>query len=323
MSSSTLSSSTPPPPSSAPPKKKCKTRSDKGIKRGPKPAAPAPAPAPAPPPPAQPPEAEEEEAPDHYISGSDTEPSDTDDNDDLDDDDWDWDADQEQALDPLTEELKCQDCKFEEWDGDGRNWRPPPSDLLPRRCGPKGFDLANFDPTPLSVTRRFLRKDILTEVAKASTEYAGSCEPERKTPPEYTHEDIMSWVLANVMMGLVQMPEIDDYFVADTLHPTVKALTGNRAKFKALSKDLHCVNTNKFTQAEQKVKSQENSFWKLGNFPSRMSDVFGSLRCPHCALTVDEFTIPFKGRHRARCFNPNKPCKYHLKGFALNEALSG
>ena len=29
------------------------------------------------------------------------------------------------------------------------------------------------------------------------------------------------------------------------------------------------------------------------------------------------------GRHRARVFNPNKPNKYHLKGFSLNEADSG
>ena len=44
---------------------------------------------------------------------------------------------------------------------------------------------------------------------------------------------------------------------------------------------------------------------------------------PERDLTLDEFTMPWRGRHRARCFNPSKPERYHLKGFSLNEAVTG
>ena len=34
-------------------------------------------------------------------------------------------------------------------------------------------------------------------------------------------------------------------------------------------------------------------------------------------------TIAFKGRHICRCFNPNKPAKFHFKCFCLNDARTG
>ena len=40
-------------------------------------------------------------------------------------------------------------------------------------------------------------------------------------------------------------------------------------------------------------------------------------------MSADEGVVPFKGRHRARCYNPQKPSKYHLKKFGLNCAKTG
>jgi hypothetical protein len=40
-------------------------------------------------------------------------------------------------------------------------------------------------------------------------------------------------------------------------------------------------------------------------------------------MSADEAVVPFKGRHRARCYNPQKPSKYHLKKFGLNCAKTG
>jgi hypothetical protein len=44
--------------------------------------------------------------------------------------------------------------------------------------------------------------------------------------------------------------------------------------------------------------------------------------CGHC-LSVDEMCIFFKGRHCCRCYNPQKPHKWHLKAFCLNDADTG
>ena len=61
----------------------------------------------------------------------------------------------------------------------------------------------------------------------------------------------------------------------------------------------------------------------MGAYLEVMTKRFRDLRVPARDLTLDEFTMPWRGRHRARCFNPNKPCRYHLKGFSLNEATTG
>ena len=38
---------------------------------------------------------------------------------------------------------------------------------------------------------------------------------------------------------------------------------------------------------------------------------------------IDKMCILFRGRHVARCHNPSKPNKYHLKFFWLNDGATG
>ena len=105
--------------------------------------------------------------------------------------------------------------------------------------------------------------------------------------------------------------------------PAVISIFPNFTKWKNLCVDMHAIDTSVVPPAQQSEKNKQDSFWKLGDFLFVMSELFGKYRIPLWDLTIDEFTIPFKGRHRARCFNPKKPEKYHLKGFSLNEARTG
>lgn len=38
---------------------------------------------------------------------------------------------------------------------------------------------------------------------------------------------------------------------------------------------------------------------------------------------IDEMSIAFKGRHKCKCYNPNKPHKWHFKAFCLNDSSCG
>jgi len=38
---------------------------------------------------------------------------------------------------------------------------------------------------------------------------------------------------------------------------------------------------------------------------------------------IDEMAIAFKGRHRCKRYNPNKPDKWHLKSYCLNDSETG
>ena len=43
---------------------------------------------------------------------------------------------------------------------------------------------------------------------------------------------------------------------------------------------------------------------------------------PGQGLSGDESCFDFKGRHIARCYNPNKPAKWHFKAFCLHDSRS-
>ena len=40
-------------------------------------------------------------------------------------------------------------------------------------------------------------------------------------------------------------------------------------------------------------------------------------------MDIDEQCIPFKGRHKCKCYNPKKPETFHFKAFGLNDAITG
>jgi hypothetical protein len=44
---------------------------------------------------------------------------------------------------------------------------------------------------------------------------------------------------------------------------------------------------------------------------------------PGQLVDIDEQCIPWKGRHRCRCYNPKKPVKWHFKVFSLNDSSTG
>ena len=48
-----------------------------------------------------------------------------------------------------------------------------------------------------------------------------------------------------------------------------------------------------------------------------MMNVSRNLRKSGKNVAIDEGCIPFKGHVHLKCYNPNKPAKYHIKTFKL------
>ena len=231
---------------------------------------------------------------------------------------------------------------FEEQKGDMRQWRPPETLPAPENTGATGFGTRHYDPTPGNVFRAFVPDTMLAQFATASTAYAASeaaikasrssarvSSPIQGERPEqmsgsnvYVPDDILDFILCSFAMGIVQLPRVRQYWHGALKQPYVRRIM-TYARYVALCKHLHWINTAAVSAQEQATRAKEDGFWKLGDFVPLLSGLFQRLRVSRRNLTLDEFTIPLRGRHRCKCFNPNKPCRYHLKGYSLNEAETG
>jgi len=70
-------------------------------------------------------------------------------------------------------------------------------------------------------------------------------------------------------------------------------------------------------------KNKERPFWQMDDILRMFNVASKKYWSMGRLMSLDEAVIPFKGRHRARCYNKNKPSKYHLKKFGLMCAKTG
>ena len=226
----------------------------------------------------------------------------------------------------------------DEHDIDVRTWRPDPRcgrlvDGVERPApGARGFQRRTSGPAgPKKVFSCYLPESLLAVISTASTAYAQATTAalyrRRNTTMfhsgEITTDHVLRFIAALFIMGEKKLPSKSMYW--EKYHADVRLglLFPTYGDFAFMSKMLHFVDTSPYTKEEQRQMNKDDSFWKLGNFPRFLSELFKKHRVPAKLLTIDEFTIPFKGLHPSRVHNPLKPEKYHLKGFSLNEAGTG
>ena len=223
---------------------------------------------------------------------------------------FEWSDSKIPEVDKLTKEIECDD-----------------SDFSVPITGPTNLGTRNGI-TPGRVFRTFLDLPLLKDIARESTKYSKSrCErstrKNKPTPLEYTPEDILRFILCIFSMGIISLPDVKMYYRGDTSQPLIKRCIPSYHLFQRMSVEVHVVDTSTYSAVEQVMKNRENCFWKVGGLLEGLSQTFKRCRIPRRDVSVDEFCVPFKGRHRARVYNPSKPNKYHLKGYSLNESQTG
>ena len=68
---------------------------------------------------------------------------------------------------------------------------------------------------------------------------------------------------------------------------------------------------------------KNDPFWAASDFVRHIAQQFERNWNPGQALDIDEQCCAWKGRHRARSYNPKKPEKWHFKMYAANCSKSG
>ena len=127
-----------------------------------------------------------------------------------------------------------------------------------------------------------------------------------------------------IYLGIVRLPTRRAAWSKNERYsiPFLKNLMSGK-RFEAILRNLHYVNTAALTTEEKAVRGRQSSFWQVQEFLVRLSGNFYRYFSPGQFLDIDEMCIYFKGRHKARCYNPNKPEKWHFKAFCMNDADTG
>jgi hypothetical protein len=95
------------------------------------------------------------------------------------------------------------------------------------------------------------------------------------------------------------------------------------ARFEAIVSCLHYEDSWSMGAEALKAANEKDCFWQihgLVDHVSRQAKIYWQMGRK---ISVDEAVIPFKGRHKGRCYNPSKPAKYHFKTYAMNDADTG
>ena len=99
----------------------------------------------------------------------------------------------------------------------------------------------------------------------------------------------------------------------------------NRRMYWAKSKIFHnsfVSSVTKLSEAEKAENNRADKFWRVNSFCREVASKFRIYYNCEEMISVDKQCIPYKGRHPPKCYNPNKPNKWHFKVFSLNDSVT-
>jgi hypothetical protein len=188
----------------------------------------------------------------------------------------------------------------------------------PGQCGPQNIDMAVL--TVLSVFQLFWTEVVCAQFVDATNEYAH--DTHKAEWVKLTVLEFYAFIGIILYMGIVKLPSRAMHWQNGIFNQSYVATVMTRNRFDAIMSCWHWVNTAKFTEAERTTKNRQDGFWSVGGLLTILRGLFKQFYRLSQPCDIDEQTIGFKGRHRAKCYNPNKPQKWHFKVFVLNCALT-
>lgn len=97
----------------------------------------------------------------------------------------------------------------------------------------------------------------------------------------------------------------------------------NLGRFNNILRAWHYEDYTKYSEDNLKQAKKNDPFFPVKAFLVLLAQSFERAFNPGQFMDIDEQSIPWKGRHIARCYNPSKPEKWHFKVYSLNDAQTG
>ena len=137
----------------------------------------------------------------------------------------------------------------------------------------------------------------------------------------YTVEELCAYMGFMILMGIVRLPTIQDYWNKDAVFyysPVANKIT--RDRFLDLNRYLHFVDNSTL------APPGSPGYDKLGKVRpiiKMIGDHFAAVCFPGQQISIDEAMIPFKGRSGLKQYMPNKPVKRGIKCWMRADATTG
>ena len=173
--------------------------------------------------------------------------------------------------------------------------------------------------------------ELLSSITRETNHYASNFLLDNELAPSSTLKlwpeagitDSKMWLFIALQfyMGIVKKSVLRDYWVTDSiLNTSFPATIMSRNEFLNILAVLHLFGSDEFIR---RGNPGYNLCQKLGEFYGTIQAKVGELWTCRQPISVDEGCIPYKGRVHFKCFNPNKPDKYHLKTFKVCDSSNG
>ena len=182
--------------------------------------------------------------------------------------------------------LYLYDCVLSEWK----------SDLTPVVVEPflQPTGLAvEMSGDPADMFSLFFTPDIISEIVEETNRYAAQCLEGLQRSWTTDDEEVRAYLGFYILMGLVQEPEIRDYWsVSPTFHYPAIASRISRRRFEEISRYLHFVDRESLPS---RGTPNHEPLQRVRPILNALRERFSAVYHPQCQLSVDEAMIPFKG----------------------------
>ena len=135
-----------------------------------------------------------------------------------------------------------------------------------------------------------------------------------------TLEELHAYFGFMILMGLVKLPSIYDYWKKDEIfHYSPVASRISRDQFFELHRYLHFEDNSTLSPPGS---PDYDRLGKVGTIISMLSDRFSAVYNPMREISIDEAMVPFKGRSSLKQFMPKKPTKRGIKVWMRADSLN-
>jgi hypothetical protein len=204
---------------------------------------------------------------------------------------------------------------------DGRTLETP-DDSIPQFTDRAEHENGGARLNAMSYFLRFFNEQIITTFVFATNAHADSSRYARWV--NLSQPEFMTFVAICLWFGINRLPEQAMAWSSTNLifgSVFIQRLM-SKSRFRSIMACWHWDNHYDMPAQERQRRNSENCFWAVQSFLDILRGNCLQNYRPNQELCIDEQSIATKCRHRAKCYNPAKPDKWHFKNFCLNDSGS-